>query len=60
MAQIEQLVAGIADRALRDQIAREVKALKERKQFGLVFERHLDTTQPSPRDPSVDEATPMA
>jgi len=33
MAQIEQLVATIKDAALRDQIAGEFKALKERKQF---------------------------
>jgi adenine-specific DNA-methyltransferase len=44
MAKIEQLVGTIGDQDLRDQIAREVKALKERKQFGLVFERHLPET----------------
>jgi adenine-specific DNA-methyltransferase len=44
MAQIEQLIAKIGDPGLRDQVAREVKALKERKQFGLVFERHLPET----------------
>jgi adenine-specific DNA-methyltransferase len=44
MAQIENLVAQIPDPELSAAIAREVKALKERKQFGLVFERHLPET----------------
>jgi adenine-specific DNA-methyltransferase len=44
MAQIEQLVAAIADPALRDLLAREIKSLKDQKRFGLVFERHLPET----------------
>jgi adenine-specific DNA-methyltransferase len=41
MASIEDLIDAIDDDALRAAIAREVKRLKERVPFGLVFERHL-------------------
>lgn len=44
MAKIEDLVDEIADPALRDRIAREVKDLKETKRFGLVFEEHIPET----------------
>lgn len=41
MAQLEDLVREISDPRLRDQIAAEVRQLKARKKFGLVFEEHL-------------------
>ncbi len=41
MAKIENLVSEIADARLREEIAREVAALKRQKKFGLVFEQHL-------------------
>src|SRR5438874_2227137 len=41
MAKIEDLVKRISDEKLRDEIAAEVRELKKRKQFGLVFEEHL-------------------
>ncbi len=41
MAHIDNLVERIADPALRAQIADEVAKLVERKDFGLVFQRHL-------------------
>lgn len=44
MAKIEDLIDEIADPALRDRIAREVKDLKETKRFGLVFEEHIPET----------------
>ena len=44
MAKIEDLINEIPDTALRDQVAREVKDLKETKRFGLVFEEHIPET----------------
>ena len=41
MALVEELLAEIADPKLRAALEREVRELKERKDFGLVFERHL-------------------
>ena len=44
VAKIEDLIAEIADPALRERIADEVKDLKETKRFGLVFEEHIPET----------------
>ncbi|MBM4034620.1 MAG: site-specific DNA-methyltransferase [Planctomycetes bacterium] len=41
MSKIEDLIAEIGDPRLRDEIAREVAALKKQKKFGLVFEEHI-------------------
>lgn len=41
MARLEDLIATVEDKALRDALAHEVRALKTRVPFGLVFERHL-------------------
>jgi adenine-specific DNA-methyltransferase len=41
VAHIDNLVERIADPTLRAQVAEEVAKLAERKDFGLVFERHL-------------------
>ena len=41
MAKIENLITEIADGRLRDEIRREVAALKREKKFGLVFEEHI-------------------
>jgi adenine-specific DNA-methyltransferase len=41
MARLEDLIANVEDAALRDALAREVKVLKQKTRFGLVFERHL-------------------
>lgn len=41
MAQLEDLVAEVADPELRDALAAEVAELKKRTKFGLVFERHI-------------------
>ena len=41
MAQLEDLVREISDPRLRNQIAADVRQLKARKKFGLVFEEHL-------------------
>lgn len=41
MAKIEELITDIPDARLRDEIAREVAALKKQKKFGLVFEEHI-------------------
>ena len=41
MALIENLVAQISDPDLRDAISREIKEIKSRRDWGLVFERHL-------------------
>jgi adenine-specific DNA-methyltransferase len=41
MARLEELIATIKDPVLRDAVAHEVKTLKSRAAFGLVFERHL-------------------
>lgn len=41
MANIEDLIASVADERLRKALAGEVKALKRTKKFGLVFEDHL-------------------
>ncbi|MFS2241239.1 site-specific DNA-methyltransferase [Microbacterium sp. OR16] len=40
MAHIDNLVERIADPTLRDQIAEEIAKLVDRKDFGLVFQRH--------------------
>ncbi len=44
MARIEDLIDEMADPALRDEIARQVKFLKSTKRFGLVFEDHVPET----------------
>jgi adenine-specific DNA-methyltransferase len=44
MARIDDLVARIADQALRRDIERAVADLRSRKQFGLVFEEHIPET----------------
>ena len=41
MAKIEDLIREISDQQLRNEIAREVAALKKHKTFGLVFEEHI-------------------
>ncbi len=51
MAKIEDLIADIADARLRQEIANEVAALKERKRFGLVFEEHIPETVQLPSLP---------
>ena len=44
MAKIEDLIDEIADPALRERIAGEVRELKRTKRFGLVFEEHIPET----------------
>ncbi len=44
MAHIEDLIAKIPDESLRDALAAEIKAIKERRTWGLVFERHMPET----------------
>ncbi|HTC71439.1 MAG TPA: hypothetical protein VK655_01030 [Solirubrobacteraceae bacterium] len=44
MARIEDLIASVADAQLRAAIDDEVKALKTRTSFGLVYEQHLPET----------------
>lgn len=51
MAKIEDLVAQIGDERLRLALMGEVKELKRRKPFGLVFEDHLPETVRLPRLP---------
>src|SRR5690242_17261335 len=51
MAKIEDLVKRISDEKLRDEIAAEVRELKKRKQFGLVFEEHLPEILRLPKVP---------
>ena len=41
MAKIEELIGEIANPRIRAEIAAEVKRLKARKKFGLVFEERL-------------------
>ena len=41
MAKLEDLIQQIADERLRKEISLEVRDLKSRKNFGLVFEEHL-------------------
>lgn len=41
MAKIEDLISEIPDARLREELAREVAALKKQKKFGLVFEEHI-------------------
>lgn len=41
MACLEDLITNIENSALREALAHEVKALKQRTAFGLVFERHI-------------------
>lgn len=49
MAKIEDLIAQIPDDRLRRAIAEEVRELKKKKQFGLVFEEHLPETVRLPK-----------
>jgi len=49
MAHLEEKIAEIADRSLREIIDKEVKKLKEKKQFGLVFEGHQPEVVPVPK-----------
>lgn len=44
MARLEELIESIQDAQLRGQVTDEVKALKARTRFGLVFERHIPET----------------
>lgn len=44
MAKIEDLIFQIADERLRKALTAEVRELKKRKRFGLVFEEHLPET----------------
>ncbi len=46
MAAIHDLLAQIADEALRDRIEKEVDKLTKTKKFGLVFEQHLPECAP--------------
>lgn len=46
MAAIHDLLAQIADEALRDRIEQEVNKLTKTKKFGLVFEQHLPECTP--------------
>lgn len=41
MAKLEQLLAAIENPRLLEQLIREVKDLKDRARFGLVYERHF-------------------
>lgn len=41
MARLEDLVARIADRSLRQELEAAIADLKRRKHFGLVFEEHI-------------------
>jgi adenine-specific DNA-methyltransferase len=51
MAKVEDLVAQIPDEQLREALVTEIKVLKKRKKFGLVFEEHLPETVRLPRLP---------
>jgi hypothetical protein len=44
LARLEDLVASVEDAQLRDELRDQVKALKTRTRFGLVYERHLPET----------------
>lgn len=44
MAQLENLIASIEDSRLRSELSAEIKSLKTRTDFGLVYERHLPET----------------
>ena len=44
MARLEDLIASVKDAQLRDALRDEVKELKNRTRFGLVYERHLPET----------------
>jgi len=44
MAKLETLLAQVKDPKIRAALEREVKALKDRRRFGLIFERHLPET----------------
>lgn len=44
MAKIEDLIDEVGDPRLREDLAREVKDIKETKRFGLVFEEHIPET----------------
>lgn len=44
MAYIEELLTRVEDEDVRAQLGREVKLLKKRTRFGLVYERHLPET----------------
>lgn len=41
MARIDDLIAQVADERLRDGLQREVRELRRRTRFGIVFERHI-------------------
>src|SRR5437868_15283291 len=41
MARLEDLITSVRDAALRAALSHEVRTLKQRTSFGLVFERHL-------------------
>ena len=49
MAHIDNLIERISDASLRAQLAAEVGKLVERKDFGLVFQRHLPEDLEAPR-----------
>jgi len=44
MARLEDLIASVPDAQVRDALSAEVKTLKSRTKFGLVYERHLPET----------------
>lgn len=44
MAKIEDLIDEVGDPRLREDLAREVRDIKEAKRFGLVFEEHIPET----------------
>jgi len=46
MAKIEDLISRVDDPALRDEISREIRRLKHKRDFGLVFEEHIPEVVP--------------
>lgn len=46
MAAIDDLIAQIEDKALRERLTLEMKRLTREKKFGLVFEDHLPELTP--------------
>jgi adenine-specific DNA-methyltransferase len=53
MAKIEDLIAQIPEGRLRRAIAEEIRQLKKKKKFWLVFEEHLPETVRLPRLPDL-------
>jgi hypothetical protein len=44
LARVEELIAAVAELAIRRELAPEIASLKRRVRFGLVFEVHLPET----------------